>query len=91
MAKSDDLTPATRLVTGGRRPEWTGPVVNPPVWRASTHLYENCAALAEGTRHNADGRFFYGRPASVGVLGYEHGSRDEPILALWNQIVRPRE
>lgn len=61
MPDHDDLTPATRLVTGGRRPEWTGPVVNPPVWRASTHLYENCAALAEGTRHNADGRFFYGR------------------------------
>jgi cystathionine beta-lyase len=36
-------------------------VVNPPVWRASTHLYENMAALAEGPRHNEDGRFFYGR------------------------------
>ena len=36
------------------------------------------------------GRFFYCRPASVGVLGYEHKKRDEPILALWNQIVRPR-
>ena len=56
-----ELTPATRLVTGGRRPEWTGAAVNPPVWRASTHLYPNCAALAEGTRHNEDGRFFYGR------------------------------
>ncbi|PEQ12628.1 cystathionine beta-lyase [Novosphingobium sp. PC22D] len=52
---------ATRLVTAGRRSEWTGPVVNPPVWRASTHLYENMAAHAEGPRHNEDGRFFYGR------------------------------
>ena len=48
---------ATRLVTGGRRSDWTGPVVNPPVWRASTHLYENTAALAEGPKVNADGRF----------------------------------
>jgi cysteine-S-conjugate beta-lyase len=56
-----DLAPATRLVTGGRRTEWTGAAINPPVWRASTHLYENCAALAEGTRHNEDGRFLYGR------------------------------
>ncbi|MET0180540.1 MAG: cystathionine beta-lyase [Novosphingobium sp.] len=56
-----ELAPATRLVTGGRRAEWTGAAVNPPVWRASTHLYENCAALAEGVRHNEDGRFFYGR------------------------------
>lgn len=51
----------TRVVSAGRRPEWTGPVVNPPIWRASTHLYEDTAALAEGPRHNADGRFFYGR------------------------------
>ena len=60
-APSDKLTPATRLVTGGRRKEWTGAVVNPPVWRASTILYENTAALAEGPTTNADGKFFYGR------------------------------
>ncbi len=53
--------PATRLVTGGRREEWTGPAVNPPVWRASTHLYENMEALAEGPKRNEDGRFYYGR------------------------------
>ncbi|WP_374409221.1 cystathionine beta-lyase [Pelagerythrobacter sp.] len=51
----------TRLVGAGRRAEWTGPVVNPPVWRASTHLYPDTAALAEGGKGNADGRFFYGR------------------------------
>lgn len=52
---------ATKLVGGGRRKEWTGAAVSPPVWRASTHLYENTAALAEGQRRNEDGRFFYGR------------------------------
>ena len=38
MAKQPprDIAPATRLITGGRRKEWTGAVVNPPVWRAST-------------------------------------------------------
>ena len=64
MAKSGkprDTGSATRLVTGGRRAEWTGAVVNPPVWRASTHLYENYAALKAGNNGNADGRFFYGR------------------------------
>ncbi|KPH60311.1 cystathionine beta-lyase [Novosphingobium sp. ST904] len=57
----DDLATFTKLVGGGRRKEWTGAVVNPPIWRASTHLYENTAALAEGPRRNEDGRFFYGR------------------------------
>lgn len=72
MAKAplDSLNPATRLVTGGRRAEWTGTpghpaaIVNPPVWRASTHLYDDVAALKSGPRHNADGHFFYGRRGS---------------------------
>ena len=55
-----DLHPDTRLVGAGRRPEWTGAVVNPPVWRASTHLYRDSAELKAG-RPNADGHFYYGR------------------------------
>ncbi|MBV1689103.1 cystathionine beta-lyase [Novosphingobium sp. G106] len=63
MAKTptDKQNPATKLVTAGRRPEWTGAVVNPPVWRASTHLYPDMAAHKDGPRRNEDGRFFYGR------------------------------
>ena len=52
--------PATRLVEAGRREEWTGAVVNPPVWRGSTHLYADSADLARG-RPNEDGNFYYGR------------------------------
>jgi cysteine-S-conjugate beta-lyase len=59
-----DRKPATRLVTGGRRKEWTGAVVNPPVWRASTHLYDSVADLRAGPTTNEDGRFFYGRRGS---------------------------
>lgn len=55
---------ATRVVGAGRRKEWTGPVVNPPVWRGSTHLYEDTAALARNAQYNEDGRFFYGRRGS---------------------------
>ncbi|HEX7711926.1 MAG TPA: cystathionine beta-lyase [Sphingomonadaceae bacterium] len=58
--------PGTRLVTAGRRKQWTsapglpGGVVNPPVWRGSTHLYDDIADLADG-RPNQDGQFYYGR------------------------------
>lgn len=58
--------PATRLVEVGRKREWTsvpgtkGGVVNPPVWRGSTHLYDDSADLAGG-RPNEDGHFYYGR------------------------------
>ncbi len=54
---------ATRIVEAGRRKEWTGAVVNPPVWRGSTHLYADSADLARG-RPNEDGHFYYGRRGS---------------------------
>lgn len=38
----------------------------------------------------AMGRLFYCDPASVGVLGFEHGSRQEPVLHLWNYATFPR-
>ncbi|MFC4293154.1 cystathionine beta-lyase [Sphingorhabdus arenilitoris] len=54
--------PDTQLITGGRSKTVTGPVVNPPVWRASTHLYENVAHLEASKNMPADAReFFYGR------------------------------
>jgi cystathionine beta-lyase len=58
---STDKKPATRVTTAGRRPEWTGPVVNTPVWRASTILYDSVADLRQGPNSNADGHWFYGR------------------------------
>ena len=50
----------TQLVGAGRKPEWTGPAVNPPVWRASTYLYEDTAAQEADRLPNADGLFHYG-------------------------------
>ncbi|MXO89568.1 cystathionine beta-lyase [Pontixanthobacter aquaemixtae] len=54
----------TRVTTAGRKEEWTGQVVNPPIWRGSTHLYSDVAALEAGKSTNEDGRFFYGRRGS---------------------------
>lgn len=62
--KGDSQKPATKIVTGGRSKKLTGPVVNTPVWRASTHLYDDVAALEAGKKSNEDGRFFYGRRGS---------------------------
>ncbi len=66
---TDNIGPATRLVGAGRSAEWTGTpsqpgsVVSPPVWRASTHLYPNAAAVHAG-KPNEDGHFYYGRRGS---------------------------
>jgi broad specificity phosphatase PhoE len=37
------------------------------------------------------GRFFFCRPASVGVLSFEHNNPDEPIIGLWNYVTHARE
>ena len=68
MAEHDNehLGTGTRLVGVGRRAAWTGTaehpgaVVNPPVYRASTHLYPDMAAL-RAYPPNEDGKFYYGR------------------------------
>src|SRR3954466_9045482 len=50
--------PSTVIVDGGRRKEWRRRLVNPPVERASTILFESVAELRD-TRPNL-GRYNYG-------------------------------
>jgi broad specificity phosphatase PhoE len=57
---------------------------------SSGHIIRMIAARWLGLAPMA-GRFFYCRPASVGVLAFEHKSRDEPIISVWNQVAHPRE
>lgn len=51
---------STRIVQAGRRKEWTGALVNPPVWRGSTVLYDNVAEMRE-RQHDTHHRLYYGR------------------------------
>jgi len=59
--------PLTHLAQAGRRPEWTsmpsqqGGIVNPPVWRASTILYDDVAHLRTAAGRDTHERLFYGR------------------------------
>ncbi|WP_315760089.1 cystathionine beta-lyase [Sphingomonas sp. Y38-1Y] len=55
------IADATRVVQGGRRSEWTGGIVNPPVWRASTILYDSVEDLRTNARRDTHHRLFYGR------------------------------
>lgn len=60
MSSDDDKGSATRLIGAGRRKEWTQGLVSPAVWRASTILFDNVAALRDAVRH-ADDVLYYGR------------------------------
>ena len=61
--RTDDreLGDATRVVQAGRRKEWTGGIVNPPVWRASTILYDSIADLRANAGRDTHHRLYYGR------------------------------
>ncbi|MBC9034212.1 cystathionine beta-lyase [Sphingomonas sp. JC676] len=56
-----DEKDATRVVSAGRRPEWTQGIVNTPVWRASTILYDSVAELRERGAADTHHKLFYGR------------------------------
>lgn len=51
----------TRVVGAGRRREWTQGIVNPPVWRASTILYDSVAELRQRAAADTHHKLFYGR------------------------------
>lgn len=51
----------TKIVQAGRKKEWTRGVVNPPVYHASTVLFETYAELREGVKKAFQGELFYGR------------------------------
>ncbi|MGN6268686.1 MAG: cystathionine beta-lyase [Sphingomonas sp.] len=60
MNKDRPIGPATRLVEAGRRKEWTQGIVNPPVWRASTILYDSIQHMRE-TGRDTHHKLYYGR------------------------------
>jgi cysteine-S-conjugate beta-lyase len=54
----DDKKLDTKLVTGGRRKEWRGKLVNPPVDRGSTILFEDVGELRAAAP--GLGQYYYG-------------------------------
>ena len=57
----ENLAPATQVVAAGRRSEWTQGIVNTPVWRASTILYDTVADLRAAAAPESHHKLFYGR------------------------------
>ncbi len=60
MSKRKDLRPDTKLAAAGRDPRYTQGLVNPPVCRASTILFDDLAAM-NAAEPPVDGVLHYGR------------------------------
>ena len=57
------------LATAGRGKDRTFGAINPPVFHASTVLFDNYADLREGVKHS-ETRFFYGRKGSPTIWAF---------------------
>lgn len=51
----------TKIVSLGRDKKWSKGVVNPPVFRASTMLFETMEDMRFASKNKANGEMFYGR------------------------------
>ncbi|MEI6898137.1 MAG: cystathionine beta-lyase [Psychromonas sp.] len=51
----------TQIVSLGRDKKWAKGVINPPVFRASTMLFETMEEMRFATKNRANGEMFYGR------------------------------
>ena len=60
-AKKTYTRPDTVLAVAGRDPDNNFGIVNPPVWRASTILYDNIAHLRATGAKDTHHTLFYGR------------------------------
>jgi cysteine-S-conjugate beta-lyase len=58
VSAQGEFRPDTKIVHGGRRKEWTQRIVNPPVWRASTILFDTIDELNAAER--GFNSFYYG-------------------------------
>ncbi len=68
VSKADKLD--TRLVELGRKPEWTHGVVNPPVYHASTCVFDTLDTF-EQAKLNPDGGLYYGRRGTPTIWALE--------------------
>ena len=51
----------TKIVSVGRKKEWTNGAVNPPVQRASTIVFDTVAEMKHAIANRSDKTLFYGR------------------------------
>ncbi len=61
----------TRIVSAGRDKKWSNGVVNPPVVRASTVIFDTVDDLNHAIKHRAKGEMFYGRRGTTTHFAFQ--------------------
>ncbi len=66
----------TTLVTAGRNKKWTNGVVNPPVQRASTIVFNSVAEKNHATANRANKTLFYGRRGTTTHFAFQEAMNE---------------
>ena len=66
----------TQLITAGRAKKYTGAIVNPPIARASTVVFESMAELYTASAGKDDGVEFYGRRGTATTFAFTDAMRE---------------
>ena len=61
----------TKLITAGRDKKWTNGVVNPPVQRASTVVFNTVEEKRKATINRANKTLFYGRRGTTTHFAFQ--------------------
>ena len=61
----------TQIVSAGRDKKWSKGVVNPPVVRASTVVFDTMDELRHAIKHRANGEMFYGRRGTTTHFAFQ--------------------
>lgn len=61
----------TKLVTAGRDKKWTNGVVNPPIQRASTVVFDSVAHKNQAMKERANKTLFYGRRGTTTHFAFQ--------------------
>ncbi len=81
----------TKLITAGRSDKWTNGVVNPPVQRASTVVFNTVAEKHQATINRANKTLFYGRRGTNTHFAFQDAMVEiEGVLAVHFILVVPR-
>jgi cysteine-S-conjugate beta-lyase len=70
-----DFKKETKVVRGGRKPEWTHGIVNPPVYHASTCVFETLADF-DAACANPDAGLYYARRGTPTVWALEEALQE---------------
>ncbi len=68
---TDKHRQATQIVSLGRDKKWTKGVINPPVFRASTIVFDTMEDMRHAAKNKTNGEMFYGRVAPQPILPFK--------------------